>query len=107
MKWFYEVENESNHLECPASINGRLKQKIEDICVQTWKALGIRDLCRIDLRCDKQETLFILEVNSPPGLTPPEVSKASYFPLAARVAGIDHQELLRKIILVTRKRYGI
>jgi len=105
VKWFYELETSGKHLKCPAKISPVLKRKIEKICLGLWNVLGIRDWCRIDIRCDKNNNPYILEVNSPPGCTPPEHDPASYFPLIARVSGISYEELLQTIINIALKRY--
>jgi len=106
VKWHLEEQgNLSRMLICPAKLDQNLKNKIEEICLKTWKALEILDLCRIDLRYDKNDNPYILEINSPPGLIPPEVSMSSYLPLSARAAGIDYEDLLKKIIYIALKRY--
>lgn len=105
VKWYFEEEGHSDYLVCPAKISGQLKRKIEKICFTTWKALNIFDYCRIDIKCDENDNPYVLEVNSPPGLIPPEASITSYFPLAARKAGIDYKDLLKMIIETALKRY--
>jgi D-alanine-D-alanine ligase len=105
VKWFYELATSGKHLKCPAKISPRLEKKLNNICLELWDALGIRDWCRIDIRCDKKENPYVLEVNSPPGCTPPEHDPASYFPLIARSMGIDYENLLKKIIETALKRY--
>lgn len=105
VKWLFEEEAGADNLICPAQIEPNLQTQIETVCRQTWTALGVRDLCRIDLRCDDQNQPYILEINSPVGLIPPEVSTTSYFPLAARAAGIDYPQLLEKIIAAAWQRY--
>ena len=105
VKWFYEIATSGKHLKCPAKISPNLKAKINKICLGLWNVLGIRDWCRIDIRCDKKENPYVLEVNSPPGCTPPEHDPASYFPLIARAAGIDYESLLKIIIETALKRY--
>ncbi|MFA5770408.1 MAG: ATP-grasp domain-containing protein [Patescibacteria group bacterium] len=105
VKWFYELETSGNHLKCPAKIPLNLEKKINKICLELWKALGIRDWCRIDIRCDKKNNPYVLEVNSPPGCTPPEHDPASYFPMIARTVGIDYENLLKRIIETALKRY--
>lgn len=106
VKWFYELETSGQHLKCPAKVSAPLKRKIDRMCLGLWEALEIRDWCRIDIRCDKQENPYILEVNSPPGVTPPEHDIASYFPMIARAAGMPYEELLQAIIKTALKRYG-
>ncbi len=104
VKWFFEEQGNENYLQCPAKISKRLENKIKDICFQVWKILEVRDWCRIDIKCDKNENPYFLEINSPPGIIPPEISKTSYFPLAARAYGWDYLTLLKKIIQTAEKR---
>ena len=105
VKWFYELETNGKHLKCPAVISKSFEKKINKICLDLWNVLGIRDWCRIDIRCDKKDNPYVLEVNSPPGCTPPEHDRASYFPLIARSIGIDYKNLLQKIIETALERY--
>lgn len=105
VKWFYEIETAGNHLKCPAQIGSKLRKRLDEICIRVWKSLGILDWCRIDIRCDRRENPFVLEVNSPPGCTPPEHDPASYFPLIARAAGMSYENLLSAIIEIALKRY--
>jgi len=105
VKWQFEEELGEDYFTCPATVDPDLKSKIEKMCLDTWNALGIRDFARIDLRMDNDGNLFVLDVNSPPGLIPPEISLTSYFPMEARVKGIDYEELLTKIIETGLKRY--
>jgi len=105
VKWFYEIATSGKHLKCPAKISQELEKKINRICLDVWKVIGIRDWCRIDIRCDKKENPYVLEVNSPPGCTPPEHDPASYFPLIARSMGVDYENLLSMIIETALSRY--
>ncbi|MEK7597665.1 MAG: D-alanine--D-alanine ligase [Patescibacteria group bacterium] len=105
VKWFFEEEGHADYLICPAKIDKKLENKIKKICYKVWDVLNVVDWCRIDIRCDKDENPYVLEINSPAGITPPEVSMTSYFPLAARATGIDYKNLLKKIIETALKRY--
>lgn len=108
VKWFFEEtpEGRDNHLVCPADLSPSLLKKIEKICFKTWKALDILDWCRIDLRCNENEDVFVLEVNTPAGLLPPEISKNSYYPMAARNSGLDYESLLKALMSSSLKRYA-
>ncbi len=108
VKWFFEETEagKNDHLICPADLSPMLLKKIEKICLKTWKALDILDWCRIDLRCDKNENIYVLEVNTPAGLLPPEISKTSYYPMAARNSGLDYESLLKTLISSSLKRYA-
>jgi len=105
VKWIFEESlGVTDYLLCPASMSNEFWSVIEGICHKTWQVLGVRDLCRIDLRCDLHGKPYVIEVNSPPGLLPPEVSTTSYFPLAARCAGISYNDLLETIVETACKR---
>ena len=106
VKWLLEEELGENYFDCPAKVEPKLKDHIEKVCLSAWKALDITDFCRIDLRMDAVGDIYILDINTPPGLIPPEISTTSYFPLAARVKGIDYEALLHKVIEEGLKRYG-
>ncbi len=107
VKWIFEEESDDNNLTCPAKISSKLENEIDDICLKIWNTLGIFDLCRIDIRCDRENNPYVLEVNSPPGLIPPEISETSYFPYSARINGISYQKLLKTIIESAMKRYSL
>ncbi|MFZ5563119.1 MAG: D-alanine--D-alanine ligase family protein [Thermodesulfobacteriota bacterium] len=105
VKWIFEEQTESHHLLCPAPVEPALKDRLGKTVLAAWKALGIRDWCRIDLRCDSLGNPYIIDVNSPPGMIPPERSMTSYFPMSARAAGIDYQGLLTKLIQTAMDRW--
>ena len=105
VKWFFEEEGHSDYLICPAKIDKKLENKIKKICYKVWEVLNVVDWCRIDIRCDRDNNPYVLEINSPAGITPPEVSMTSYFPLSARTAGIDYKGLLKMIVETALKRY--
>lgn len=64
------------------------------------------NLCRGDVRLDGKGNPFILDINSPPGVIPPEVSIASYIPLEARTAGLDYVMLIQAVIGYSLWGYG-
>jgi D-alanine-D-alanine ligase len=98
VKWFFEEQSAEHHLTCPAALPEPERLRIEALLRRAWDCLGIRDWCRIDVRCDREGRPYVLDVNSPPGIIPPEVSMTSYFPLSARAAGISYDRLLTELI---------
>jgi D-alanine-D-alanine ligase len=56
------------------------------------RALGCRDMSRVDFLLDEQGTGWVLEVNTIPGFT-----SHSLLPMAAAKAGIEFQELVDRI----------
>lgn len=106
VKWIFEEEIGTNYFDCPAKINNSLKREIEEMCLNTWELLKIRDFCRIDLRMNG-EKLYVLDVNSPPGIIPPEISETSYLPFAARTLGLDYDQLILRVISAAIKRINL
>jgi D-alanine-D-alanine ligase len=106
IKWFFEEESDAHHLVCPAELDTTTKERIESIAKATWSALKIRDWCRIDMRSDSEGNFYVLDINSPPGILPPEISTTSYLPMAARAAGISYPDLLQKVIQTALTRIG-
>jgi len=45
-----------------------LAQRLHDMCVRAFPALGFRDYARFDIRCDTEGHPYFLELNSNPGL---------------------------------------
>lgn len=107
VKWYFEEQGHADYLKCPAKLDPALEKRITDICRKVWDALEVLDWCRVDIKCDSKNNPYVLEINSPAGLIPPEVSMTSYFPLAARAEGMDYEKMLLEIIRAAAKRYKI
>lgn len=106
VKFTLDSEETRGFLTCPAEIDEDLKMKIEKMCLSAWHSLGIVDWCRVDIRCDKNCNPFILEINSPASIEPPEtITGYCTFPLSAEKSGISYHELLHKIINSSLQRY--
>lgn len=73
------------------------------VALAAWKALGLRDVGRVDLRCDAAGAPQFLEANPLPGLHPVD----SDLPILCRLAGIDYQELWRRIMTAVCARLGL
>lgn len=108
LKWFYEdsLKNLSDAYDCPAKIDKKLKIEIEETSKEIYKLLDVRDCARIDYRLDKKGNLYFLEINTLPGINP-DPNIISYFPLAARTAGMTYEQMVGKILKLACERYGI
>jgi len=93
--WYdYEAkyaEGGSTHI-CPAELPPTIYREAERIAVAAHQALGCRGVSRADFRYDDTGAapgrLYLLEVNTQPGMTP-----TSLVPDAAKAAGISYAEL--------------
>lgn len=77
---------------CPARISKTLTKKAQDIAILAYNALGCSVFARVDMII-KNNKIYVLEVNTIPGLTP-----VSLFPKAASAAGLSYAGLLDRII---------
>ena len=65
-----------------------------------WQALGCRDVSRIDFRL-RDGVAYFLETNPLPGLSP----KSGDLVLLAGMVGIDHAELVSRILAAAIERH--
>src|SRR3989338_2734354 len=77
----------------PARISKSLTKKAQEAALIAYKVLGCRGFGRVDMIA-KDNNVYILEVNTIPGLTP-----VSLFPKSAASIGISYPKLLDKIIM--------
>ena len=97
---FYDYESKytdglTEHVY-PADIPDDVAQACEAIAVEAHRLLGCRGASRSDFRWDDErgvEGLFLLEVNTQPGMTP-----LSLVPEQARHRGMSYAELVQAIV---------
>ncbi|HVH44352.1 MAG TPA: D-alanine--D-alanine ligase [Labilithrix sp.] len=77
----------SEHL-CPAPLGEVMTRRVQEIAVAAHRALGCRDLSRVDFVVPETGEPTLLEVNTLPGFT-----ETSLYPEAAAIAGIPMPEL--------------
>jgi D-alanine-D-alanine ligase len=100
----FEEKQESNtkvRFECPATLTAVELKRVEKICRDTFATLGCRDVARIDLRLAKDGTVYVIECNPLPGLTP----DFSDLCVIAKVVGMDHRTLIGEILDGCIKRH--
>ncbi|WP_338466439.1 D-alanine--D-alanine ligase [Novosphingobium sp. ZN18A2] len=81
---------------CPADIPDAITEACKDIALRAHRLLGCRGTSRADFRWDDTqgvEGLFLLEVNTQPGMTP-----LSLVPEQARHTGMDYGDLVEAIV---------
>lgn len=79
----------------PAEIPDEWTKKIQDTSKIIYRHLGLRGLARIDFMVDKNETPFLIEVNTNPGM-----SKESLVPQQLAAANIAMAEVFNALIEV-------
>jgi len=77
----------------PANLEKEIARKVQVVGLAVHKLLGCSGCSRVDIILSRDNTPYVLELNSIPGLTP-----TSLLPKAAKVAGIEFQQLCIKLI---------
>jgi D-alanine-D-alanine ligase len=84
---------------CPAEKAARAQEH----ALRAYRALGCRDVARIDFRIGRDGEPQFLEANPLPGLHP----RKGDIVILAGLLGIPYAELIGRIVESARKRYGI
>jgi D-alanine-D-alanine ligase len=77
----------------PARLSPPVAARVSEVALSAYKALGLRDLSRIDVIVEADGEPQVLGCNVSPGMT-----ETSLLPLAAQAAGADLGELLRALV---------
>jgi D-alanine-D-alanine ligase len=85
---------------CPAPLTAEQTAKAQDLAVKAFRALGLYDCARVDMRLDGKGRFFILETNSLPSLG----EHGSYLVGAAQV-GLDFAGFVNRLVEVASARY--
>jgi len=81
---------------CPAELPDEITQACKDIALRAHQLLGCKGTSRSDFRWDDErgvEGLFLLEVNTQPGMTP-----LSLVPEQAKHCGMSYEDLVEAIV---------
>ena len=94
---FYDYEAkyvvDDNQYLCPDDLSDELQQTIRDISLKSFKCLDCKDWGRVDLLLDDNNQVWILDLNTIPGMT-----EHSLVPKGAKMRGIDFDDLVVKVL---------
>ena len=88
---------------CPARLDAETERLVKEVALKTHRAVGCLDISRTDIRLDKNNVPYVLEINPLPGLDP----KESNFPIMAYAAGMKYEDLIEAILLSASERKGL
>lgn len=81
---------------CPANIGAAVTKSAIEQAARAFRALGCEVMGRVDLRLDKDDKTWFLEVNTIPGMT-----ETSLLPKTAAAIGMDFPELVHRIAVLS------
>ena len=85
----------------PANVDKTLQKRLEQAAKSSFRALGCRDVARIDFRMDAQGEINFIECNPLPGLTP----DFSDLCVIGKAAGMEYPDLVAQILKPAIRRY--
>jgi D-alanine-D-alanine ligase len=85
----------------PTDLSPELAKRMQDVAVEAFSALRLRDYGRVDLRVTADERIYVIEVNPNCYL-----ERSGEFARAAEQAGIPHDMLVARIIELAQARYS-
>lgn len=78
---------------CPCGLSEQSEQQLQTLAVKACQGLAIKGWARVDVFIDANDGSQLIEVNTVPGMT-----DHSLVPMAAKVAGVDFNELVWRIL---------
>src|SRR3954469_465628 len=85
----------------PTDLPPELVTRMQDVAVEAFNALRLRDYGRVDLRVTADEQVYVIEVNPNCYL-----ERSGEFARAAAEAGIAHDALVARILELAQARYS-
>lgn len=79
----------------PARLSEDVACSVKKVALEAFKALGCRGIARVDIMLDKDDSPYVLEINTIPGMT-----ATSLVPKAAAAAGISFADLCERLLLM-------
>lgn len=102
----FDYENKYNDQSAeicpPESVSQDLQNKAQELAKKVHKVMGCRHLSRVDIMIDIADNLYVLEINTMPGMT-----GQSLYPKSVAVAGIDMPSLIKEFATLVERDYNL
>ena len=95
------AEHHGTQRRIPAPLPPALADRVRRLALLAWEAVGCRGYARIDLRIDRNDRPFVLEVNCNPDISPD-----SGFIAALAAAGISPARFVRTVLTDVLEEVG-
>lgn len=100
LQGFYDYKNKyqagSTIETCPAHLSAEKTKEMQHYAEEAFRALRLKNYARMDFMMDKDGSLYCLEANTLPGMTP-----TSLLPQEAAAIGMNFEQLCEKIISIS------
>ncbi|MET0061708.1 MAG: D-alanine--D-alanine ligase [Candidatus Thiodiazotropha endolucinida] len=92
---------DTTRYHCPCGLDRAEERALQGLCTEAFEAVGASGWGRVDLMLDERHQPWLIEANTVPGMT-----DHSLVPMSARVAGIDFDELVERVLSTSFGRDG-
>lgn len=89
----YSEQSSTKTISQAEGISPAISKQMQEYCIKLFHLLKLKDFCRIDFFLDKNNQLYVNEINTFPGMTP-----ISLFPQMLQASGVDFGEFLYQCI---------
>jgi D-alanine-D-alanine ligase len=94
------IDEEGAILKIPADLPIKIKRKIQELAVHSFKALNCEGMARVDFFLRKDGCVLVNEINTIPGFT-----NISMYPSLWKEAGMKYPELINELIRLAIVRF--
>lgn len=99
-KWVEtSIEYQKTAVLCPALVEPELEERIKQVALQAFRAVGAKGYARMDMRLDEEGEPCVLEVNCNPCL-----DEGMGLARSAERAGISYPQLLQQVVRAALER---
>jgi D-alanine-D-alanine ligase len=88
---------------CPAELDEKLADRLHRLALRAHRAIGAKDVSRVDFRLDQEGNPYLLEINTLPGLNP----SVSDLCIMARAENLPYNHLILEILDLAAGRFGL
>ena len=93
------LDEQSARLTCPADLPAEVEQRVRDLSVRAFQAMGCEGLARVDFFVRPDGEVVVNEINTMPGFTP-----TSMYPRMWAATGLSYSELVDRLLRLALNR---
>lgn len=93
------LDGDSIRLSCPADIPDAVAQRVRDLSVRAFEAMGCEGLARVDFFLRPDGEVIVNEINTMPGFTP-----MSMYPRMWAATGLSYSDLVDRLLRLALNR---
>lgn len=87
------AENQGTQYLLPCGLSPIMEERLKKLAVKAFQAINCQGWARVDMMLDLNDTPWLIEINTSPGMT-----ETSLFPKSAAHAGIQFDELVIRLL---------